>query len=104
MGVLAGRRKLELDERSQRMIEKRVLRSHPEIPVLGEEGTVGNLGSEYRWVVDPIDGTVNFAYGIPHACVLTESNLLQRKYYEPGHSASRQDAKVDFSPWQGLPP
>ena len=37
--------------------------------LLGEEGMAGNVAEEYRWVVDPIDGTVNFAYGIPHACV-----------------------------------
>lgn len=68
--------KLELDERSQRLIEKTVLKVFPEVPVLGEEGTVGNVGSGYRWVVDPIDGTVNFAYGIPHACV---SIALQKR-------------------------
>jgi len=68
--------KLELDERSQRLIEKNVRRDFPEIPVLGEEGTVGGVGSGYRWVVDPIDGTVNFAYGIPHACV---SIALQKR-------------------------
>jgi myo-inositol-1(or 4)-monophosphatase len=50
--------------------------------VLGEEGTVGNLGSDHRWVVDPIDGTVNFAYGIPHACVSIA--LQQRIAGEPG--------------------
>src|SRR5205823_6648520 len=32
-------------------------------------GVTGDPSGEYRWVVDPIDGTVNFAYGIPHACV-----------------------------------
>src|SRR5439155_19006797 len=37
--------------------------------ILGEEGIVGDQRSEFRWVVDPIDGTVNFTYGIPHTCV-----------------------------------
>jgi myo-inositol-1(or 4)-monophosphatase len=55
--------KLELDVRCQRLIES------PQIAVLGEEGDSGAVNEEYRWVVDPIDGTVNFAYGIPHACV-----------------------------------
>ena len=41
----------------------------PEVALLGEEGIVGNAESDCRWVVDPIDGTVNFTYGIPHACV-----------------------------------
>jgi len=61
--------KLELDVRCQRLIERTLLQSFPQTAVLGEEGTVGDLGAEHRWVVDPIDGTVNFAYGIPHACV-----------------------------------
>jgi myo-inositol-1(or 4)-monophosphatase len=61
--------KLELDVRCQKRIEK-VLRSNfPGCAVLGEEGVLGDPRAEFRWVVDPIDGTVNFTYGIPHACV-----------------------------------
>src|SRR5208283_966055 len=58
------------------LIEKTLRRTLPHVAVLGEEGTVGRTDAEYRWVVDPIDGTVNFAYGIPHACV---SIALQRR-------------------------
>ena len=36
---------------------------------VGEEGVSGNPDADARWVVDPIDGTVNFAHSIPHACV-----------------------------------
>ncbi len=68
--------KLELDVRCQKLIEKILARVFPKIAVLGEEGDTGNTGEELRWVVDPIDGTVNFAYGIPHACV---SIALQRR-------------------------
>lgn len=68
--------KLELDVRSQKLIEKMLLSSFPGIAVLGEEGAVGAPSSEARWVVDPIDGTVNFTYGIPHSCV---SIALQEK-------------------------
>src|SRR6478672_13016529 len=61
--------KLELDVRSQKLIERTLRSAFPNVAVLGEEGTSGKQDSEYRWVVDPIDGTVNFAYTIPHACV-----------------------------------
>lgn len=68
--------KLELDVRSQKLIEKTLSKAFPEIPVLGEEGTTGDIQSAYRWVVDPIDGTVNFTYGLPHCCT---SIALQRR-------------------------
>jgi len=61
--------KLELDVRCQKLIEKSLRRSFPTIPVLGEEGITGDVTAAYRWVVDPIDGTVNYAFGLPHAAV-----------------------------------
>jgi myo-inositol-1(or 4)-monophosphatase len=61
--------KLELDVRCQKLIERTLRGTFPEVPVLGEEGVTGDPEAPWRWVVDPIDGTVNFTYGIPHACV-----------------------------------
>ena len=61
--------KLELDVRSQKLIERPLGAAFPQVSLLGEEGDAGRADSALRWVVDPIDGTVNFAYGIPHACV-----------------------------------
>src|ERR1700744_290322 len=61
--------KLELDVRCQQLIERTLANEFPQVPVLGEEGITGDVTAEYRWVVDPIDGTVNYAYGMPHACV-----------------------------------
>lgn len=61
--------KLELDVRCQKLIEKSLYAAFPQIPLLGEEGDSGDVSAEYRWVVDPIDGTVNYFYGMPHAAV-----------------------------------
>ena len=61
--------KLELDVRCQKRITKILQKAHPKISLLGEEGDSGDAGSEYRWVVDPIDGTVNYFFGMPHAAV-----------------------------------
>ena len=61
--------KLELDVRCQKLIEKTLCAAFPQISLLGEEGCSGPADSEYRWVVDPIDGTVNYAHGMPHAAV-----------------------------------
>jgi myo-inositol-1(or 4)-monophosphatase len=68
--------KLELDVRCQKLIGKILRDAFPQISLLGEEGCSGDAGSEYRWVVDPIDGTVNFFFGMPHAAV---SIALQRR-------------------------
>jgi myo-inositol-1(or 4)-monophosphatase len=75
--------KLELDERSQRKIERALRRAFPSIAILGEEGIVGDPTSEWRWVVDPIDGTVNFSRGLPHACIALA--LQQRRSRANGH-------------------
>lgn len=61
--------KLDLDVRSQALITEIILRHFPDHAVLGEEGDAGNASSSTQWIVDPIDGTVNFFYGIPHFCV-----------------------------------
>jgi len=61
--------KLELDVRCQKIIETTLLGAFPQSGLLGEEGLAGLAEAPLRWVVDPIDGTVNFTYGIPHACV-----------------------------------
>ena len=77
--------KLELDNRSQAMIERGLRKGFPHVPFLGEEGEVGDTTGEWRWVVDPIDGTVNFSRGIPHACVSIA--LQQRRADATGHWA-----------------
>src|SRR5204863_3712177 len=76
--------KLELDVRCQKLIERKLHSAFPQVGLLGEEGVAGNTNAEYRWVVDPIDGTVNFAYGIPHACV---SIALQARALKPTAAA-----------------
>ena len=61
--------KLALDKESQDLITGILLGARPGDALYGEEGLAGNQDSERQWIVDPIDGTVNFFYGIPHFCV-----------------------------------
>lgn len=68
--------KLELDRRSQCLIEDLLLAKFPDHAIYGEEGMRGDADSEFQWVIDPIDGTVNFFYGIPHFAI---SIALRRK-------------------------
>src|SRR5205809_2787986 len=72
--------KLELDVLSQKLIERILLDSFPGTYILGEEGMRGDPRAEHRWVVDPIDGTVNFCYGIPHACVSIALQIRSSKF------------------------
>lgn len=61
--------KLDLDVRSQDLITSILLGHFPDHLILGEEGNAGSPESETHWIVDPIDGTVNYFYGLPHFCV-----------------------------------
>ena len=61
--------KLDLDVESQALITEHLLKAFPEHAIYGEEGIAGNAESPFQWIVDPIDGTVNFFYGIPHFCI-----------------------------------
>jgi myo-inositol-1(or 4)-monophosphatase len=59
----------EADRKSEALILERVRARWPNHDVLGEEGARIESGSEYRWYIDPLDGTTNFAHGFPVFCV-----------------------------------
>ena len=61
--------KLALDKESQDLITRILLDARPGDALYGEEGIAGNQASDRHWIVDPIDGTVNFFYSIPHFCI-----------------------------------
>ncbi|MGI9241312.1 MAG: inositol monophosphatase family protein [Verrucomicrobiales bacterium] len=61
--------KLALDVESQELITGVLLEAFPDHAIFGEEGIAGNQDSPFQWIVDPIDGTVNYFYGIPHFCI-----------------------------------
>jgi myo-inositol-1(or 4)-monophosphatase len=61
--------KLEIDVQAQEVITGLLLKEFPGHALYGEEGLVGDQSVEHQWVVDPLDGTVNYFYGIPHFCV-----------------------------------
>ncbi|MBI5282487.1 MAG: inositol monophosphatase [Candidatus Solibacter usitatus] len=55
----------EADRASERLVVERLHSYFPSHSVLGEEGGLRDSPSEYRWYVDPLDGTTNFAHGYP---------------------------------------
>jgi len=60
--------KLEIDDQAQELISKLLLQEFPSHALYGEEGIVGDQSCDHQWIVDPLDGTVNYFYGIPHFC------------------------------------
>jgi len=61
--------KLEIDVQAQELITNLLLEEFSGHALYGEEGIVGDQASDYQWIVDPLDGTVNYFYGIPHFCI-----------------------------------
>lgn len=58
----------EFDLKAEKMIIGRIRQQFPDHDILAEESGAADRKSEYRWVIDPLDGTVNFAHGFPQYC------------------------------------
>src|SRR6185369_11288043 len=59
----------EADKAAEKLITERIRQQFPGHGMFGEEGARQNLDSDYRWYIDPLDGTTNFAHGFPVFCV-----------------------------------
>lgn len=59
----------EADLKSEELITGRIRKAYPDHTILAEEGTGSGKAAEFRWVIDPLDGTVNYAHGFPIYCV-----------------------------------
>ena len=55
----------EMDQAAERLIRARILAERPDDAILGEEGGQTGGDAPVRWIVDPLDGTVNYLYGLP---------------------------------------
>ena len=59
----------EVDRACERKVIEIIKEKYPDHQIIGEEYGHQESNSEYQWIIDPIDGTVNFAHGIPLCCV-----------------------------------
>jgi myo-inositol-1(or 4)-monophosphatase len=57
------------DRASEKLILERIRTRWPDHDIVGEEGARIETGADYRWYIDPLDGTTNFAHGFPVFCV-----------------------------------
>jgi myo-inositol-1(or 4)-monophosphatase len=66
----------EADRASEALILSAIRRSYPDHDILSEESAAICKGSSFRWIIDPLDGTTNYAHGYPVFCV---SIALEKK-------------------------
>lgn len=83
------------DRASEALIRQRINQQFPTHDVLGEEQGLNDQGSDYRWYVDPLDGTTNFAHGYPVFCVsmALEHRALENRVPENGAPEKRDGDK-----------
>jgi myo-inositol-1(or 4)-monophosphatase len=77
----------DADVAAERLIRERLLGARPEDGMLGEEGSDSPGTSGLRWIVDPLDGTTNFLFGLPQwgvsIAVEDEHGMLAGVVYDP---------------------
>ena len=101
----------EADHASDKAIQDVIKKAFPDHGIVSEETAEIVSDSEYKWIVDPIDGTVNFANGIPICCVsigleqngkmlmgaVYNPNLKEFFFAERGQGATLNDVKISVS-------
>ena len=101
----------EADHASEAAILKIIKANFPDHQVLAEEMGEIIQDSSYKWIIDPIDGTINFAHGIPLCCVIialekdgeiimsaVSAPVLNELYFaEKGAGATLNDKKISVS-------
>jgi myo-inositol-1(or 4)-monophosphatase len=79
----------EVDQESERLIVDHLLGSFPDHSIIAEEGEYPQGDAAYRWIIDPLDGTTNYAHGFPWFCVSigleSAGELVAGVIYSPMH-------------------
>ncbi len=77
----------DADRASEELILDAIRREFPDHDILAEETTTTNTGSPWLWIVDPLDGTINFAHGFPAFCIsialMEHGRLLAGMVFDP---------------------
>lgn len=101
----------EADHAADKAIQAIIRKAFPEHGIVSEETAEKITESEYKWIIDPIDGTVNFANGIPICCVsiglehngkmlmgaVYNPNMHEFYFAEKGNGATLNDKKITVS-------
>lgn len=99
--------KLVLDVESQMKAEAVIASEFPDHGILGEEDEKPNAASPYEWIIDPIDGTLNFSHGMEYWCssvaVRREGQLLAGCVFAPRFNAYYTAHAEDVAKLNGEP-
>ena len=95
------------DKASEAIVAARIRAAYPDHRILAEEGTTGAETSPYRWIIDPVDGTTNFAHGVPAFAVSIgverDGDLLAGVVYNPASGELFAAARGGGATLNGLP-
>jgi len=79
----------EIDVRAEHMIRREIKKYFPHDSIIGEELPPEQGTSEFRWIIDPIDGTANYISSIPFYCtsiaLMHKKNVVSGGVYDPTH-------------------
>jgi myo-inositol-1(or 4)-monophosphatase len=106
----------EADRMSEELLISRISREYPHHDILAEESAETNTGSDYRWIIDPLDGTTNYAHGFPVFCVSIalefRGEVVVGAVYDPmrdelflaekGGGAFLNDSVISISPTEDI--
>lgn len=86
----------EADRASEQLIYGRLRQARPQDSIISEEGAVSEGSSGVRWLVDPLDGTVNYVYGIPQWCISigAEGSVSLGVVYDPNRDEIFADPEL----------
>lgn len=95
------------DKKSQQIIVDLLTAHYPDFDYMAEEGLVEKKGSDYRWIIDPIDGTTNFAHGFPVFCVSIalekRGDVVVGVIYDPMRDEMFSACKGEGASLNGIP-
>ncbi|HEY6011123.1 MAG TPA: inositol monophosphatase family protein, partial [Nitrospirota bacterium] len=97
----------EMDMRSERAVVERILVSFPDHGIIAEEETMNRSGSGFTWIIDPLDGTTNYAHGYPcfsvSIALLREEDIILGVVYDPMRDELFSARKGDGASLNGKP-
>ncbi len=87
----------EIDNKSEEILVDKIISAYPDHSIMAEEGRNKRNDSRYRWIIDPLDGTVNYVHGFPIFAISLalykdnqpEYGLVYLPYFDDFYSASR---------------